>query len=91
MCERVSHSRLPWSGSDRCHGQGAISGLGLLKEKQKSELRVSRLYIEVERERERALELGLLKEKQKSELRVSRRYIEVEREIALDLVSRRSV
>ena len=37
------------------------------------------------------LGLGLLKEKQKSELRVSRRYIEVEREMALDLVSRRSV
>ena len=39
------------------------------------------------------LGLGLLKEKQKSELRVSRRCIEVEREreIALDLVSRRSV
>ena len=40
-------------------------GLGLLKEKQKSDL---------------GLGLGLLKEKQKSELRVSRRCIEVERE-----------
>ena len=54
--------------------------------KQKSELRVSRrLGLGL------GLGLGLLKEKQKSELRVSRRYIEVEREIALDLVSRRSV
>ena len=35
--------------------------------------------------------LALLKENQKSELRVSRQYIEVETEIALDLVSRRSV
>ena len=76
-----------------CHGQGAIAVSDKSRTPRLQEISSLKqlfsypewLLVCV------GLGLGLLKEKQKSELRVSRRYIEVEREIALDLVSRRSV
>ena len=49
------HDRMCFVEHDASPGElglGLGLGLGLLKEKQKSELRVSRRYIEVERERD---------------------------------------